>query len=216
MGLDASVLCTCYREGRTTPPPFNPELLVFDDDGWPDLDRPYDGNEERYGRFDSWLRTCCEHEDMEAASVRVSNWDGYRAFQAALAQAGWERFPTLHQELPKVNGGTTTPAAAARALEELAAFRQHTDLGHNWSLVDTDTGEPVARYLAAYDGKLVLGSREGLDIGLDPRGGFMLSHHHPARELFRAMRLGQRLEPTQEPAGYGIGPVEFVNLDSGQ
>jgi hypothetical protein len=216
MGLDASVLCTCYREGRTTLPPFNPELLVFDEDGWPTLDLPYHRNEELYGRFDSWLCTCCQHEDMEAARVRISNWGGYRAFQAALAQAGWEQFPTLHQELPDANGGATGPTAAVLALEELAAFRQLANLGHNWFLVDTDTGEAVAEYIAAYDGKLVLSGREGLDIGLDPHGLFVVSHTQPSRELFRATRLEQRLEPTRERAGGSIGPVEFVNLDTGQ
>lgn len=207
MGLDASVLCTCYQEARTAPPPFAPELVVLDDDGWRYLDLPYDGNEELHGQFVSWMRTCCEHEQMQAANVRVSNWGGYRAFQAALGRVGRERFPTLLQELPDANGGSTGPAEAARALEELA-FRELPDLGHNWFLVDTDTGEAVAEYIAVYDGRFVLGGREGLDIGLDPQGLFIVSRTEPPRELFRAMRLEQRLEPTQEWATRAHGSVE--------
>lgn len=45
---------------------------------------------------------------------------------------------------------------------------------------------------------------------------FIVSRGEPGRELFRAMRLEQRLEPTRERNGDGTGPVEFVNLDTGE
>jgi hypothetical protein len=217
MGLDASVSCTCYGEGRASPPPVPPELIVVDDDGWIELNLPYDGNEERFAQFDGWRYTACGHEDMAAARVRVSNWSGYRAFQQALGQAGWGRFPTLREELPNANQGSTDAAAARRALEELAAFRAHDDLGHDWFLVDGNTGEVVHRYIAVYDGKLIFGGASGVDVGFDDRGLFVVTRTQPPRELFRAMRLEQRLlDPSREAAGGGPGPVELVDLDTGR
>lgn len=217
MGLDASVRCTCYEDGRTLPPPVPAELLAFDDEGWLQLDLPYEGNEEQFARFARWWSASCEHEDMRAARVHVSNWSGYRAFQQALGRAGWARFPTLKAELPEVNGGSTSAAAAALALEELAWFREHADLGHNWFLVDGETGETLHEYIAAYEGKFVLGGRSGMDVGIDPEGLFIVSRTEPPRELFRALRLEQRLlDPAREAAGGDPGPVELVDLDTGR
>jgi hypothetical protein len=216
MGLDASVSCTCYREGRAAPPPVPRELIVVDDDGWLELDLPYDGNEERFAQYDGWCSTACEHEDMSVARVRVSNWSGYRAFQQALGHAGWERFPILRAELPNANYGSTSATASALALDELAGFRERPDLGHDWFLVDGDTGEVLHRYIAAYDGKVLYGGAAGVDIGFDERGLFVITRTQPARELFRAMRVEQRLLDPDRETTVGPGPVEFIDLDSGR
>jgi hypothetical protein len=37
---------------RPTSPPVPRELIVLGDDGTPDLERPYDGNEELFAEFD--------------------------------------------------------------------------------------------------------------------------------------------------------------------
>jgi hypothetical protein len=221
MGLGAFVACNCYLEGRTTSPPVPRELIVLDDDGTLDLGLPYDGNEELFAEFDQWMwgpPSCCEHEEgLLAARVRVANWSGYRAFQQALGQVGWERFPTLHGELPNFNDGTTSPAAAARALEELAAFRD-ADLGRNCFLVDDDTNDELHEYIAAYQGVFVWDGHSGLNVGIDPRGLFIVEARiQPPREVFRAMRLEQHLlDPAREAAGGGHGPVELVDVDTGR
>ena len=217
MGLDAFVACNCYREGRTTPPPVPRELIVLEDDGTIELDLAYDGNEEQFAAFDQWMwgpPSCCEHEEaLHAARVRVANWGGYRAFQQALGQVGWERFPTLHDELPNSNDGTTSPAAAALALEELAAFRD-SDLGHNWFLVDDDSNETIYEYIAAYEGVFAWDGLSGFNVGIDPRGLFIVERNtQPPREVFRAMRLEQRL---LDPAREAGGGVELVDIDTGQ
>src|SRR5690242_16671064 len=125
MGLDASVMCNCYRQGKTTPCPF-PEYFYVDEDGFPALNLPYEYNEEKFDIFENWLATCCEHPNMDYAAVFVANWKGYQSFLAALEQAGWENFPMLHAELPEDNQGLTSAEAAQAALQELELFKRGT------------------------------------------------------------------------------------------
>ncbi|HMG40848.1 MAG TPA: hypothetical protein VK611_05935 [Acidimicrobiales bacterium] len=216
MGLDASVECTCRREGLTRPPPFAPELLIRDEDDWLTLDLPEGGDPEPWRRFDAWMRGCCEHPDMELARVRAASWPDLQAFDAALGRAGRDLFPTLSTEIPHLNGGTTNPAAAVRALAELALFEHRSDLGDNWYLVDVGTGIIVNDYDAIGAGRafhlnaFVQADGSGIDMGFDPHGVYLVSRTEPPRELFRAMRLEQRAERHQgRPDSYRI---EFVDL----
>jgi hypothetical protein len=210
MGLDANVLCTCLRAGRVRTPPFPLDLVVLDEDGWPGLDLPDGGTDEEYHRFRDWLSDCCEHPGMCVVNVRVANWGGLRAFEAALDRVGREHFPTVLAEVPYVNGGHTDPPAAARALDELAHFRRQADVGTNVLLLDSETGHILADYDAAWDGNLfILGGDSGLDVGLDPGGMFVVSRTGAHPEVFRAMRMQQRAVPGEEL-------VELVNVDSGQ
>jgi hypothetical protein len=209
MGLDASVLCTCLRTGRVRTPPFPPDLVVLDEDGWPQLDLPEGGTDEEYRRFRDWLRHCCEHPDMAVVNVRVANWGGLRSFEAALDRVGREHFSTVFTEVPHVNGGHTDPPAAARALTELAAFRRRTDVGQDVYLLDSETGHVIANHDATWDNDMfILGGGTGFDVGLDSRGMFVVSRTEPRREVFRAMRLEQRAGPAEEL-------VELVDVDTG-
>src|SRR5947207_404641 len=109
MGLDATVSCNCWKLGLTKAPPFPRNYLEMDQDGYLNL-RPEFDNKEYWMSFWNWSQTCCEHEGMDYASERIANWSGYRLFQEALGQAGWEFFPVLGAELPNTNGGTTNSA----------------------------------------------------------------------------------------------------------
>jgi hypothetical protein len=216
MGLDASVRCNCYREGLATAPPVPAHLIVLDRDGWFNLDVPYDANKDEFRRLDEWVRSACGHEDMVYEHVRVAGWDAYRVFREALGRAGWARYPTLHDELPELNGGTTGAAAAERALHELADLRRRPELGRTWYLVDEETDEPIAAHTASDGGTIVWDNRSRIAIGIDPRGLFVVSAQPPARELFRAMRVEQRLAIVGAGSAPGSdGPVELVDLDSG-
>jgi hypothetical protein len=99
---------------------------MINNDGELTLDFPEWGHEEDFARFHEWLATgaVCEHPNMEYASVRISNWGGVHDFQAALEEAGWELFPTLHAYLPTANGGHLPASAAGAALEELQTFTE--------------------------------------------------------------------------------------------
>ena len=116
------------------------------------------------------------------------NWSAYRSFQQALAEAGWEQFPTLEVELPQTNDGVTLSSAAVQMLVELALFSEQAELGQVTALVDSDTSEELHHYIAAYGGEFHYGP--GGDIfGVDEAGFFIRrSVEQSSQEVFRAMR----------------------------
>src|SRR4051794_28231436 len=109
MGLDASVMCNCFRLGLTTEPPVARDWLQIDEEGYLGL-KPENDSDEAYYRFHGWEQTCCEHPGMRFARESIANWAGFRLFQQALDHVGWDRFPVLRQELPEANGGKTEAA----------------------------------------------------------------------------------------------------------
>jgi len=146
MGLDATVMCNCYRDGLTSKPPVPRDWLEFDSEGHLNLE--YD-SDDHFLKFWRWMETCCTHPEMDAASERIANWSGYRLFQEALGKVGWDQFPVLGRELPRANGGKTDSSAAEAALGELMLFRREGDVGKAVSLFDTATGEMLQAAVAA-------------------------------------------------------------------
>ena len=113
----------------------------------------------------------------------------YRSFQQALAEAGWEQFPTLEAELPQTNDGVTSSSAAVQMLAELAFFSEQAELGQVTALVDNDTCEELHHYIAAY-GEFHYGP-SGDIFGVDEAGFFIRrSVERGSQEVFRAMRAG--------------------------
>ncbi len=94
MGLDASVMCTCYKLGKTTPCPF-PDDFYIDDDGFPAVRILATDLDSKSDEFDGWLANCCPHPFMDFSTTYIADWNDYRAFVDALEQIGWEHFPTL-------------------------------------------------------------------------------------------------------------------------
>ncbi|MFC4912167.1 hypothetical protein [Actinomadura gamaensis] len=185
MGLDAFVLCRCWQDGRTSEPPVPPELVKADEYG------PYVEGDAGEPEFSVWKDgAACPHENMEAASERISNWGGYRCFQQAMEAAGWERFPVLREYLPESNGGTLPAERAREALGELASFRDRADVGRETVLLDEDTGTVLAANIRAYGGVFVWDGIAKRRVGVDERGLFVLDDAD--RELFRARRCTQR------------------------
>ena len=168
MGLDASVMCDCFRSGLTTEPPVPRDWLHVDEEGYLNL-KPGHDSDGAFAEVYDWMQTCCEHPDMRYASEFIANWAGYRLFQQALAEAGWDKFPVLHGELPEANGGMTGAAGAALALGELALFRSLGEIGSNPCLVDTATGEVIQEHVAGYGGVFILDGDSGLEAGFDGR-----------------------------------------------
>lgn len=154
MGLDASVMCNCFRLGRTSEPPVPREWLYIDEDGYFGL-RPEHDSDDLFYKVYEWEQTCCQHPEMRYAWERISNWPGYRLFQQALGRVGRERFPVLAHELPQANGGQTAAPMAALALRGLDEFRMADDVGTNVCLVDTATGEVIQRWIAGYRGRFI-------------------------------------------------------------
>ena len=77
-------------DGTATLPPWP---AVFGPDGI-ECD-PLNRTVEELIDFDCWLEAGCAHPWIQLADAHISNWGGYRGFQAALTQVGVELFPTL-------------------------------------------------------------------------------------------------------------------------
>ena len=205
MGLDAEVSCTCYQQGRAVSP--YPEQTILDAEGWLDLDVPYEGHEAEHDRFETWRQHACEHPGMTYCQVHLSNWPGYRLFQAALGEAGWEHFPTLSTHLPNANGGAMPAQAAAGVLQELETFRQRYH-GTVTVLVQVETGEVERESIQAYEGLFRFGPR--YEVGFDPRGLYVRDQSAPHQEYFRSRWFEQRLAADQETPPTVVPEVTLI------
>lgn len=217
MGLDATVMCTCWAERRIPAPPFA-DLLLLSEDGYLTLAVPYEGNEALHAELDRWISTACEHPEMEAADEWIGNWSGYRSFQAALGEAGWEHFPVLRRQLPATNGGQTPAEEARRMLGELELFSGWGSFGERHVLLDADTGESIAESIAAYEGVFVMSGFDGLEIGLDERGCFVRrrrGHAESREEVFRSTDFTQELLEPERTEAHEHGRVRFVDRVTG-
>ena len=135
MGLDGTVRCRCFEEGKLKSGPVPFEDLYIDKDGYP-ASRTLDAAREkydyrrfdaRYGElsdaFDEWRCDCCEHEGGSCFAEWVGNWAGVAHFCALVAEAGGEaEFPLLSSLLPEANGGVYPAEKARDTLDELERF----------------------------------------------------------------------------------------------
>lgn len=210
MGLDA-VVYRNHRDEKLKPFPGYERYVNFDEDGFPYLDLPYEGNEPVFERFEQWV-----YEEMfESGGIiyyetHIATWNGYRAFLTALDKIGWAHFPILHAYLPDGNEGMMPPEAAYTALEELERFYEKRDKITTPCLVDTETGELIREYNPLRGGVFQRG--ETINIGLDEDGFFIRESTEEddlfdldGRELFRARRVEQRQREN--------GDVEYYNAD---
>jgi hypothetical protein len=166
----------------------------LDDEGYLNLDLPWDSNDQKFREFDRWKKTCCPHEWTDYARERISNWSGYRLFQQRLAEIGWQHFPVLQAELPEANGGLTDAKAAAAALEELAFLESTAHSGQDVVLMDLSDGEMLYRYIEAYQGIFTWCGKSGMDLGVDPNGFFVRLREDkgaPGVDLFRSKQFEQ-------------------------
>ncbi|APR87986.1 hypothetical protein A7982_13335 [Minicystis rosea] len=189
--------------------------MRVDEEGYLSLELPWEDHAAEHQAFWEWLGSACEHQNMNAASERVSNWSGVRAFQTALREVGEGHFPVLLAEIPDANGGLMKPAACAAGLRELARFTELVRSTRSTFLVDDETGTELYRYIPQYHGVFQL-SREHGDVGVDPEGLFVARHAEDGvgEIVFRAMRAEQIVIARND-----LGDAELVRLrclDSGQ
>lgn len=203
MGLDAFVPCRCWEEGRCKPAPEGFEIFRDPETGALDAINDRDPRLDREALVD-WRYSSCEHDEGEYASERISNWGGVTAFRDELERLA-DRFPVLLAEIPRVNGGTTSPDAARAALLELDTF-ERSELGTFVRLHAVCNGELIAERIDSHGGVFVLDGRSGYDIGLDERALFIRSRA-TQEVVFRSKRL------TQTPIGE---ETRFTDLESGR
>jgi len=241
MGLNATVACNCYREGKTPPPPSSAHVIL-DELGEPTLDLPYASNRSEHEKFDEWKRNACQHEDMWLAFERVGNWTGVGLFLDMMEVVGWDNFPKLREQLAESNAGITPAVEAQGMLADLDRFMALPRLGDKVCLVDAVTGDPIVDYFGRRQVRFL--ARGEIDFELDP-SSFVVRRRRPGEEvgveLFRSRHFQQELlsgfdsdaqqaAPQSPPSGV-IGrlaqrlrgrstadpasAVEFVDCDSG-
>ena len=195
MGLDASVRCRCFEEGRYSEPPFP---IGIDEEGYPDLAERR--SFEDVLEFDQWLLSACEHGDMTLACEWISNWGGYRAFQSAVRERS-DQAPVLMRVLPNANGGKVDPEDSVVCLRELKCLA-NSYRAEISELVDDGTGEVIDF------GGICKG---GWEIGLDDAGVYIRRSGESEPQL-RATHLQQQLLTPSRP---DISETWFTNLDTG-
>lgn len=205
MGYDAFVRCNCWEQGKTKPYPFD-FSFHWDESDFPEPDvpntekaSPYLDNEYDLAWYAlrEWASNACEHPDMRAVHERIANVWGMSAFRAALYGSGEQTYPTLVTELPHVNGGSASPEAAKRMIEELERFKQEAAIGRGSELIYSENGQVVMRHNPRTHPIFAWGvGTVGLLHGLDEQGFFLApftTQEEAAQSgypiLFNAMQL---------------------------
>lgn len=157
MGLDATVRCRCYEEGRLKPGPVPFEDLFLDEGDYLYSRTLSDARErfgteeywERYGdleeAFYDWLEAkACEHSFGEYREERIGNLAGIAEFRSRVeALGGSDKYPLLAEILPSGNDGMYPPELAKPALEELDRFVVEVAELWEWVLCDVQTGKMI-------------------------------------------------------------------------
>lgn len=156
MGLDATVRCRCFEEGKLKPGPLPLDDLYIDEEGYLSshkLDaaherltyRQFDARYDNLQReFENWTDSCCEHEYGEYCSERVGNIAGCAQFESLVEDAGGEaEFPLLAKLLPHANGGTYPAEMVAATLEELDRFIEKIGDVDEWVLCDAESDTEI-------------------------------------------------------------------------
>jgi hypothetical protein len=212
MGLDATVMCNCYREGRASEPPVPRACLHLDETGlWVSGEGD---TEEMQEKVEQWQQSACGHEGMFYLALTVANWPHYRAFLRVLERVGEDRVPALWAALPLDNDGQVDAVLAAQARDDLDAVWSLGTLGENTYLVNSATGEEAYHALSGGDGVLSVSPEDGgLQVGVD-REDFFVRSLRTGLDCFRARRFRQT--PLAAGPGSRPGPVELLDLDTGR
>ncbi|WUH98725.1 hypothetical protein OHR68_35275 [Spirillospora sp. NBC_00431] len=206
MGIDASVRCTCYEDGKAEPPPVPVRVDEHDEIR---AVEPADS-----GALLDWRRSACEHPWMRAVELSLG-WAWVRSFRDALEDAGGAgRYPTLLANLPEWNGAFyLSPAESAAALDELRRFTESVGTVDEDRLVTGDGAEvgwtavrgrpewwqTAAPNLLGLTGRGSLALWPGADLGVRP--------------LFEAARVEQRV--LDGDVDGTAGTVELTDVDTG-
>jgi hypothetical protein len=206
MGIDASVRCRCYEDGKAAPPPV--PVRVDEHDEIRAVD-PADS-----GALLDWRRSACEHPRMEAVELSLG-WAWVRSFRDALVEAGGaDQYPILLANLPEWNGAFyVSPAESAAALDELRRFTESVEAVDEDRLLTGDGAEVGWRAVRGHP-EWWQTTAPNL-LGLTGRGSLALwpSADLGARPLFEAARVDQRV--LDRDVDGKADSVELTDVDTG-
>ncbi len=127
MGYNAFVHCNCYKDGKTSIPPYKKFVRYNEETGLyldiPHKVKKYNDAYEMENAFWNWKKNACPHDDMELVSVRLCNVSGMAEFEYAIEQKGGKhKYPILTKYLPGSNDGIVPSAYAYDMLNEIYLF----------------------------------------------------------------------------------------------
>lgn len=180
MSYSAYVVCDCFREGKTTPPPHQ-KYLRFDEDGlYIDIpDELWSESEaaQMESEFNNWKDTACEHDEMDFAFESLCNNYGMVAFRHIIrTYGGQEKFPILSDYLPSANGGVLPSNFAEQALDELLLLEQETSYEEKIILNEKESKDVLASINADTHHFLVYSAYNKYAYGIDGEGFFILEN----------------------------------------
>lgn len=214
MGLEASVMCTCYADGKTRPFPLAGRFFI-NPNGFPDVEMPSLGEDERR-IFYQWLRTACEHPGMIQSAVYIASWPDYAALLLALEAVGWDNFPNLDAQLPNQEP-SLTPAAFVPAMRaELARVRALSTMGEKIFVIDAETGDRLYAHVPEHGNTFIWDGENGLNIGVDHDGIFITDGWDGDKVVFRARQLQQELLEPELTEQRLPGRVRYTDVETGR
>jgi hypothetical protein len=135
MGLDGHVQCNCIKEGKIKTPPFDLNLIKYENNIY---DISEDVDDKTFYSFLKWKENACKHRGLYYVSERVSNISGSNFLWSAISKAGEENFPIL-----KTIWGTDylKPEKAKEALQEVEFLKSKINEMEGVFLIDKATKE---------------------------------------------------------------------------
>ncbi len=221
MGLDATVRCRCFEEGKLKPGPLPLDDLYIDEEGYLSshkLDAAYERLtyrqfDARYGdlqrEFEDWTVSCCDHEYGEYCSERVGNISGCAQFEAVVEAVGGEaEFPLLAKLLPHTNGGTYPAEMAAATLEELDRFIEKVSDVDEWVLCDAESNTEIWTSTEKASFPWMIGPYDEVRMT-----GGKVCFLHAGRPPVETTHFKQ--VPLGKPSESGCQQMEIICLDTG-
>ncbi|WP_224369838.1 hypothetical protein [Hyalangium versicolor] len=174
-GLIGEVPCTCWREGRTSPPPpLIRERVIEGKGGFPTLDIPWEQDSPEWKAFNDWAQTatCLHRSRFLGMFEEVERWHNLLLLHQKMESSGPDRYPTLRAVVPTwetISSWFMKKVVAsedsARALAEIQAFRiDHAP--RQWVLTSGQWGGEVMTVGA--EGGLCYGTTPELELGIFP------------------------------------------------
>ncbi|MBC8059805.1 MAG: hypothetical protein H7Y18_03985 [Clostridiaceae bacterium] len=145
MGTDAYVQCNCFKEGKVKTPPFDKDLIIFENSI---LDLSQSADDATWRKFIKWKEDACEHRGFHLIYERISNASGSKFFWNAIKIIGIEYFPTINSMW---KDGQIQSEIAVKALTELKFMMSKVNKLEGNFLIDQDTKEEYYSTLAGED-----------------------------------------------------------------
>lgn len=218
MGLDGTVRCRCFEEGKLRPGPVSIEDVYIDEEGglasrmldearkrlrWQDFHARYG---ELNREFYDWAWSACEHEGGDYCDEWVSNWAGCAQFEGLVEELGGEaEFPLLSDLLPRGNGGLYPVSKAQATLDELDRFIARVMDVDEWVLCDQETDAQIWTSTNGASFPWMMGP--GIEVGMN--GGKV--YFSSADQFFETTHFKQT--PIGEPDEKGSQRMLIERLD---